>query len=195
MYVIVGLGNPGEKYKNTRHNVGRIILNFFAEKNNFSDWKKDASLKALISDAFVKNEKVLLIKPETFMNNSGKSVSALSEVGKIDDKLIVVYDDLDLALGEIKISFKRGSGGHRGLDSIIKNLKTKEFVRVRVGISPKSIFGKTKKPKGEERVLNFLMRDFSKKDFLILENIQKKADEILKTIIEKDYLEAMNKFN
>lgn len=195
MYKIIGLGNPGEKYKNTRHNVGRIFLNYFAKENDFSEWKKDLNLKALIAEAFVNDTEILLIKPETFMNNSGKSVLPLSKVNEKNEKIIVVYDDLDLPIGEIKISFKRGSGGHRGLDSIIKTIKTNEFVRVRIGVSPLSFFGKMKKPKGEKRVLDFLMRDFSKKDFLILEKVKKKTDEILKTIISEGYSSAMNKFN
>src|SRR5689334_5093603 len=112
-HILVGLGNPGEEYKDTRHNVGRIMLEWFRKKNGFSDWAEDKKGKALWSEGKIGKEKVFMIEPETFMNNSGKSVGLFVKNKKDAQKCVVVYDDLDLALGSMKISYNRGSGGHK----------------------------------------------------------------------------------
>jgi len=167
MYIIVGLGNPGKEYKLTRHNVGRIMLEYFANANadSFCEWENSSKAKALYSNGKIGKSKVELIMPETFMNNSGKSVLYAKNKHKIkSEKIIVIYDDLDMGIGSFKISFNKGSGGHKGLESIIKSIKTKEFLRIRVGISPITSSGKLKKPKGEEKVLNLIMKDFRKPD-------------------------------
>ncbi len=209
MFIIVGLGNPGEEYAKTRHNVGRMVLNYYAKKNKFEEWLEDGKLKALISDGIIEKNKVKLIKPETFMNKSGISLKLLfagsskkiassairRRGGKQAEKLIVVYDDLDLALGEIKISFNKGTGGHKGLESIIKTIKTKEFIRMRVGITPVTPKGKLKKPKGENKVLDFLMKDFTKKDLEILKKIKPKLVKVLDSIIIDGRVKTMNEFN
>lgn len=134
-FLIVGLGNPGEEYKNTRHSVGRILLEHFRKSVDFPDWQENKYAQALCASGKIEKEKVDLILPETFMNKSGKSVSFLSTKNKIKpENIIVVYDDLDLPLGKFKISFNRGSGGHKGIESVARSLKTKEFARLRVGI-------------------------------------------------------------
>lgn len=196
MYLIVGLGNPGEEYEKTRHNVGRIVLDNYAKKNKFGEWLEDGKLKALVSEGKIEKNKIRLIKPETFMNNSGKVVADGMISQKIkSENIIVVYDDLDLALGEIKISFNKGTGGHKGLESIIKAVKTKEFIRVRVGITLTTPSGKLKKPKGEQKILDFLLKDFAKKDFEILKKTQIKAAKILYSIIVDGRVKAMNQYN
>lgn len=195
MFVIVGLGNPGKEYEMTRHNVGRIVLNYFSENNNFPDWKSDKKFKALVSEGEVGKNKVLLMEPETFMNKSGLSLKNLITNNKKAESLVVIYDDLDLPFGEFKIAFNRGSGGHKGLESIIKTIKTKEFVRIRVGVCPVTPTSKMKKPKGEEKVLNFIMKNFNKTELEVLEKVSKKASESLEMIIKKDRAVAMNKFN
>jgi len=195
MYIIVGLGNPGEEYEKTRHNVGRIILNYYAKKNKFEEWLEDGKLKALTSDGKIGKDKVILIEPETFMNKSGLSIKSLVSNKKQAEKLIVIYDDLDLALGEIKVSFNKGTGGHKGLESIVKTIKTKEFVRVRVGITPTTPSGKLKKPKGEQKVLDLLLKDFSKKDFEILKKTRTRIAKALDSIIIEGRAKAMNQFN
>ena len=148
MFIVVGLGNPGEEYEKTRHNIGRIILDYYAKRNKFNEWLEDGKLKALTSDGKIEKSKVKLIKPETFMNKSGLSIKSLILNKKKAEKLVVIYDDLDLALGEIKISWSKGTGGHKGLESIVKTIKTKEFIRLRIGITPTTPKGKLKKPKG-----------------------------------------------
>lgn len=129
MVIIIGLGNPGEKYKNTPHNIGFEAIDDFAEKNTFPDFKLSKKFKALISE---KNN-ILLAKPQTFMNDSGKSVKKI--IKNRATNLIIIHDDIDLPLGEIKISKDRGSAGHKGIESIIKELGTKDFTRIRIGVA------------------------------------------------------------
>jgi len=195
MFIIVGLGNPGEEYEKTRHNIGRIILDYYAKRNKFNEWLEDGKLKALTSDGKIEKSKVKLIKPETFMNKSGLSIKSLILNKKKAEKLVVIYDDLDLALGEIKISWSKGTGGHKGLESIVKTIKTKEFIRLRIGITPITPKGKLKKPKGEQKVLDFLMKDFTKKDLEIIKKFRTKIVKALDSIITEGRIKAMNQFN
>jgi len=194
-YIIVGLGNPGEEYGNSRHNLGRIVLEYFRKKYNLSEWEGSKKNRGLVSDGKIGKIKITLLEPETFMNKSGLSVRSLVTSKKGAEKLIVIYDDLDLSIGEIKISFNKGTGGHRGLESIAKSIKTKEFVRVRVGISQATPTGKLKKPNGEQKILDYLMSDFSKKDLEILKKLKPKIAQVLETIILEGRQKAMNLFN
>ncbi|MCK5021810.1 MAG: aminoacyl-tRNA hydrolase [Candidatus Pacebacteria bacterium] len=196
MYLIVGLGNPGEEYEKTRHNLGRILLDYYVKKNNFPDWDLSSKKTNLFSEGKIGKKSVKLLKPEKFMNNSGKSILGAVLKHKVkSENLVIVYDDLDLALGEIKISFNRGAGGHKGIESIIKSLETKKFIRVRVGITPTTPTGKLKKPKGEKKILDFLMSDFSKKDMEIIKKTKTKIVKILDTLILEGRATTMNKFN
>jgi len=194
-YVIAGLGNPGEEYRNTRHNTGRIVLNYFHKKNNFNAWKENKKYRALISDGKVEKQKVLLIEPDNFMNNSGKSIGSVVTSAKKAEKLIIIYDDIDLPLGTIKISYNRGSGGHKGVESIIKSLKTKSFIRLRVGVASSNTSGKPRKPKGEQKVLDFLMGEFKPKERDVLKKISKRAMEALAMITIDGKEKAMTEFN
>src|SRR3990172_4657291 len=135
-YIIAGLGNPGEKYEGTRHNTGRLVLEHFAKKIEAGEWEENKKIRARVTEGKIGKERVTFVEPEAFMNNSGKCLASLVKSKKAAEQLIVIYDDLDLPLGTLKVSFNRGSGGHRGLESIIKALKTREFVRIRIGISP-----------------------------------------------------------
>ena len=130
MKIVVGLGNPGEKYEKHRHNVGFLVLDSLARAQGL-DWKLEKKFNAYIA----KHDNTLLVKPQTFMNNSGESVSAILNFYKVDaEDLTVVHDDLDLPLFEVKRQFGVGAAGHHGIESIIGRLSTKEFWRVRVGI-------------------------------------------------------------
>ncbi|HEY4483014.1 MAG TPA: aminoacyl-tRNA hydrolase [Candidatus Paceibacterota bacterium] len=164
-YVIVGLGNPGEEYEITRHNTGKII----AERLGY---------KTL----------------DEFMNNSGPAV-AKAMAGKKASKLVIIHDDLDLALGTFKISFNKGPGGHRGVGSIIKVLKTQEFIRIRVGISPATPSGKLKKPTGEKKVLDFILGKFKPKELEVLKKLSKKIGESISLIVSDGVQVAMNHSN
>ena len=181
MFYIVGLGNPGEEYEGTRHNTGRMAVEFFEKKN-------EISLK-----------KLSIIHSNEFMNNSGKAVAKFikPKIGKnkSQENLIVVHDDLDLPLGTFKISYNKGVGGHRGLDSVAKAVKTLEFVRVRVGISGATAKGRAKKPEGEQKVLDFILGKFTPKQNEELKKTFKKASEAIQTIITDGRDRAMNMFN
>ena len=194
-YVIAGLGNPGEEYSNTRHNTGRIVLDYFRKENDFSDWKENKKYKALISEGKVGKQKVILVEPDNFMNNSGKSLASIVTSARGSEKLIVVYDDIDLPIGTIKVSYSRGSGGHRGVESIIKSLKTKSFIRLRVGVAPTTPSGKIKKPKGEQGVVDFLMGEFKSKECDILKKANMLSAEAVKSIILEGKERAMGEFN
>jgi len=195
MHIIVGLGNPGEEYKDSRHNMGRMMLEAFRKGNDCSEWKEDKKKKVLVSEGRIKKEALLLMEPNNFMNNSGKSIAPFVKSKKQAAQTIVIYDDLDLPVGIFKISFNRGSGGHKGVDSIIRALKTREFVRVRVGISPTTSSGKLKKPSGEKEVIRFIMNAFSPREREVLKKVSKKIAEALDTIIASGREKAMGEFN
>ncbi|HUO56341.1 MAG TPA: aminoacyl-tRNA hydrolase [Candidatus Paceibacterota bacterium] len=194
-WVIVGLGNPGEEYKGTRHSVGRMALEQFAKDNEFSTWKEDKRTVATVSKGAVGKNLGALVLPDTFMNKSGAAVSKYVKSLKAAERMIVVYDDLDLPLGTIKVSFNRGSGGHKGLESVTRAIKTKEFARVRIGISPKSAAGKIKKPQGEEDVAEFILARFKESEQSDLKKVLKEASKAITTIITDGYMVAMNHFN
>ncbi len=194
-FIIAGLGNPGDEYRETRHNTGRIILEALAKKFSFEDFKDSPKLKALVTKGEIGKEKVELVAPNNFMNRSGVSLMSLVTSVKKAHNLIVIYDDLDLPLGKIKISFNRSAGGHRGLESIIKNLKTEEFIRIRVGISPVTPGGKLKKPSGEAAVEKHIIGPFKKAELEELKKISKTAIEAIETIILENKERAMERFN
>ncbi len=197
-YVVVGLGNPGEEYNNTRHNVGRMVLEKLkaqSSKPEARDWVLDKKYQSLVAEIKLGKNQVMLLKPETMMNNSGKALPKLITSKKAAKNLIVVHDDLDLPLGTVRVSFNRGSGGHRGIESIIRAIKTTEFTRVRVGISPSTPKGKTKKPVGEEGVNKFILGNFSPKDQLVLKKSLKRAAEAIELIITSTPQLAMNEVN
>lgn len=195
MFVIVGLGNPGDEYHDTRHNVGRIVLADVIETYAFPEPVGSRTYASLISEGHVDREKVLIMFPETYMNKSGSAVKKAVPSAKKAQKLIVVYDDIDLPLGTIKISYGRGSGGHNGIRSIIRALGTKDFVRVRVGIAPTTPKGTIRKPKGQQKVLDFLMGDFKKREQDVLKKVSRTITKVLETIITKDVNAAMNAYN
>lgn len=195
MFIIVGLGNPGEEYEKTRHNSGRIVLSLICKKHGFSEWKEDIKIKSLVSKGEIDSKKVFSVLPNNFMNNSGKSVAPLISSKKKLEKLVVIYDDIDLPLGAFKISYNKSSGGHKGLESIIRALRSKEFIRIRAGISPITPSGKIRKPKGEKKVLDFLIGDFKKKELEILKKLSKKIDHALSMIISEGKEKAMSLFN
>lgn len=174
MYIIVGLGNPGVEYEKTRHNTGKWLAGLAEEKEL-------AGVKVLHLDSF--------------MNKSGSALTKFVKSKKAAQKLVVIYDDLDLPLGSMKISYDRGSGGHRGVESIIKALKTREFIRIRVGISPVTPSGKLKKPKGEREVEKFILGEFKKSEMEVLKKVSKKVLESIQTLEAEGLNVAMTEFN
>lgn len=195
MHIIIGLGNPGEKYEGTRHNAGRLALEHARRTFDFSEWHFDKKLNAEVSEGNIGKEKAMLVCPDTFMNNSGRTVAHLIKSKKAAAEMLVVYDDLDLPLGSLKISFGRSSGGHNGLESVIRAVKTRDFPRLRIGVSPATPSGKIKKPSGEKTVLAFLLGAFSKKERDTLLRFFKKTDEVIEVAATEGYQAAMNRFN
>jgi len=195
MILIVGLGNPGKEYEQTHHNTGRIILENIAKTNDFLEWKDDMKLKSLRSKGELNGEKVEFLLPNTFMNNSGNAVCQIIDDKKKLKNLVVVYDDIDLPIGSLKISFNRSSGGHNGLESVIKKVKSKEFVRIRIGVSPSTPSGKLKKPKGGEAVLKFLLGNFKEEEMKEIKKISKKVIEIIAMISAEGKDKAMSVYN
>ena len=192
-YLVVGLGNPGEKYTRSRHNTGFMVLDALAEQ---VEWEKDSTGKLLYAWEKFGKHKVELLKPLTFMNKSGLAVLVAQKKHNVKpEHIIVVHDDVDLPIGKIKIVQGRGSGGHNGVRSVQRSLKTKEFIRVRVGVTPTTPTGKLKKPKGEERVLKHLMGDFKKADEKKLKSAINQSVEAIELIITEGIVFAMNTFN
>ncbi len=193
-YIFVGLGNPGDEYKETRHNTGRMLVEWFG-KSLDAEWKLDKKLNATVAKVKVGKTPVTLVLPETFMNNSGKSVKPLVASVKSAEKLLVIYDDFDLPFGTNKISFNKSSGGHRGLESIIKSIKTEKFARVRVGISPTTPSGKIKKPKGEDAVTKIILGKFKDEEIKELKKLSKRVNESLEVFVSEGLEKAMTGFN
>jgi PTH1 family peptidyl-tRNA hydrolase len=199
MIYVVGLGNPSEEYKETRHNSGFWALENFAKTNKFEDWTYDKKSNSNISKGKIGKESVVLIAPQTFMNKSGNAVSYFIKPktgkNKSIQNLIVIYDDIDLALGTIKISYNKSSGGHRGLESIIKSVKTLEFARIRIGVAPSTPKGKLKKPSGEKPVLDFILGKWKANEREVLKKVLKTTTLAVETIITEGREMAMNRFN
>ena len=195
MIYIVGLGNPGEEYENTRHNTGALSVESFAKKNKLATFENNKKLKAFVTEGKIGKQKIELLLPQGFMNKSGLSIKPLITSKKKAENLVVIYDDLDMPLGKIKISFGRGSGGHKGIESIVRSIKTKDCIRIRVGIAPATPSGKIKKIKTEQKVIDFILGDFKKKETEILKKVFKKVNEALEVIIKEGRSNAMNEFN
>ncbi len=185
MYIIVGLGNPGDKYKNTRHNIGFITIDYFAEKHNINVNK--IKHKALVGEGIIAGEKVVLAKPQTYMNLSGESVLDLLQWYKIEStKLVLIYDDIDLPTGKVRIRGSGSSGTHNGMRSIIYLINTQDFPRIRIGVGGKP-----------ERMdlADYVMTGFRGDDVPIMEEAVKKSSDAIYEIVTKGINSAMNKYN
>ena len=187
MILIVGLGNPGEKYKNTRHNIGFLVVDEFREKNNFSEFRLSKKFIALISEGVFNNEKIVLVKPQTFMNESGKAVKSI--IKNIGGPVLpmIIHDDIDLPLGKIKIVKNRGAAGHKGVESIIREIGTKNFIRFRIGIQPQKA-----KPKNAEK---FVLQKFEKEEEKIVKEVIKKTTEAIGLTLKNGLEKSMSEYN
>lgn len=185
MFVVAGLGNPGTKYANTRHNVGFDTINLLSDKYGIKVSK--IKYKALVGDGTIKGEKVLLAKPQTYMNLSGESLREIMEWYKIPaSRLIVIYDDVDLPLGKVRIRPKGSSGSHNGMKSVIYQLQTDEFPRIRIGID--------KAPEGWE-LADYVLSRFNADERIVVNNSIIKAAEAAAAIIASGVDTAMNIYN
>jgi PTH1 family peptidyl-tRNA hydrolase len=175
--VVVGLGNPGKEYEKTRHNAGRMAVALVAKKADADDFSLNKTANALIAKGSVGGKNATLVLPETMMNLSGKSVAAFVKTPKAAKDLLVIQDDLDLPLGTIKMVAGRGSGGHKGIESIMRALKTKDFARIRIGISAAGKKNQAKKVSGEEKVIKHVIGTFKPAEEAGLKKTLKKAAE------------------
>ncbi len=188
--VIVGLGNPGKEYKKTRHNAGRSAVELVAsagggsasggKKNNFSEFVFNKKSKTLITKGNIGKESAVLVLPETFVNLSGKAVSAFIKSPKAAKNLLVVHDDLDLPLGTVKMVFGRGSGGHKGVESIMRAIKTNAFARIRIGVAPVWKKNQAKKLRDDEKVIKHVIGKWKPSEEAIVKKVLKKSAEAVR---------------
>lgn len=186
MFVIVGLGNPGKKYDNTRHNVGFMAIDALAQKYGISISEKKH--KALCGTGVIEGVKVLLVKPQTYMNLSGESVGEIMNFYKLDpeEEIMVIYDDISLAPGNIRIRRKGSAGGHNGIKSLISHLGTQGFMRIKVGVG--------EKPSGWD-LADYVLGHFSEEDNVKLKEIMPDVISAAVFMAQGDVAKAMNNFN
>jgi len=191
MKLVVGLGNPGKRYSHNRHNVGFLCLNYFARLHSIHFYHRQCQARVGIGK--ISDDKLLLAKPGTFVNLSGKSVACLVRKHKIPfGDLLVIYDDLDLPLGKIRLRQSGSSGGHKGMNSIVSALGSEDFPRIRVGIGrPQG----EKQPIGEDAVVNHVLSDFSPQEEAIIKPAIAKVAEATDCFLTQGIEAAMNKFN
>lgn len=188
MKLIIGLGNPGPQYEKTRHNAGFLAIDYLMKELGFDEFKKLDKYKTLISEGQISGEKVLLIKPQTFMNLSGQTVSNLANFYKTStEDIIVIYDDVDINYGSVRIKPEGSAGGHNGIKSIIEKLGAKEFIRIRLGIKPLQDF------KGD--LADYVLGKLTKVESEKLEEITWNLPKIIESLIKEGVEDTMNKFN
>lgn len=185
-YIIVGLGNPGREYEITRHNAGFLAIDYIAKECGANINK--IKFKSLYADAMLNGKRVLLLKPQTFMNSSGEAVRDAAAFYKVPlDKVIVIYDDVSLAVGKMRIRSKGSDGGHNGIKSIIYLTGTDVFPRIKIGVG--------QKPSPEYDLAAWVLGKFTKPDLELLEKVIIKASEATKILVTGNVEEAMNKHN
>lgn len=196
-WLIAGLGNPGKKYMQTRHNIGFMAIDRLGECHNIA---LDRSMfKNRFGSGSIYEVKALLAQPMDFMNRSGPPVNQLARYFKIDAaRILIIHDDMDIDTGKIKIKVKGGHGGHKGVQSIINALGTNDFTRVRIGIgrpSPADEIRETRRPKDDMDVTNYVLGKFSKQEKQTYEKILETVREAVETVLEKGAAAAMNTYN
>lgn len=186
MFIIVGLGNPTKEYENTRHNVGFDVIDAIADKYNISVTERKS--RAFCGKGIIEGQKVLLVKPQTYMNLSGESVRGLIDYYKVDTEteLLVIFDDISLDVGQLRIRKKGSAGGHNGIKNIIQHLGSNVFQRIKVGVG--------EKPK-EYDLADYVLGHFSKAEREVMEDGYKNVIEAVEMIVRGDIDAAMNAFN
>lgn len=185
MKLIVGLGNPGKQYEKTRHNIGFQVVERLSERLNIP--VNQGKFKGLYGSGHVRGEKVVLLKPLTYMNLSGESIRQVVDYFDVDtEDIIVIYDDLDLPVGKIRLRQKGSAGGHNGIRSTIQHLGTQEFNRIRVGIN---------RPQNGQSVSDYVLSNFSKEEQEMITEVANKCAEACEAALERPFLQVMNEFN
>ena len=188
MKLIIGLGNPGRAYANNRHNIGFMCVSYFARKSGIKLDRKQAL--ARIGSGKVAGSEVVVARPQTFMNSSGKSVSRLVQKFKVDlSDLFVIHDDLDLPLGKIRIRQGGGSGGHKGIDSIVSELGNPDFIRIRIGI------GRPEGEASEDEVISYVLSDFTPEQKKVITKVIPGVSKAILCLLTEGLTSAMNKYN
>ncbi|MDR3156632.1 MAG: aminoacyl-tRNA hydrolase [Lactobacillales bacterium] len=187
MRMIVGLGNPGDKYQYTRHNIGFLVVEKIAYREGTS-FKHERFFNADVTSFFAGNEKIYLVKPATFMNNSGQAVGPLMTYFNVSLKdIVVIYDDLDMEVGRVRLRSKGSAGGHNGVKSLIVHLGTQEFNRIKVGIG---------RPGSGHSIVNYVLGNFLEEDRKKISTALKKSVEAANYFVGgHSFVDAMNKFN
>lgn len=185
MYLIAGLGNPGNKYKGTKHNVGFETIDYLSDKYNTKINK--IKFKSIFGEVNIDGQKVILMKPQTFMNNSGEAIREAKEYYKIPiENIIVIQDDIDLDLGKLRVKRKGSSGSHNGLKSIIYQIQDENFPRVKIGVGRQN--------PGED-LANYVLTGFKREDIPMMEETIKTAGEAAISIVENGIDKTLNKYN
>ena len=183
MFIIVGLGNPGNEYVNTRHNIGFSAIEYISNKYKI-DINRE-KFRGIYGEGFIKSEKVILFKPTTYMNLSGEAIRQIIDFYKITpENILIIYDDISLEVGKIRIRDKGSAGGHNGIKSIISNMNTEMFPRIKIGVG---------QPKGD--LIKHVLGKISKEDRVILDQVLDITLQATEVIIEDDTMAAMNQFN
>ncbi len=191
MKLVVGLGNPEERYAGTRHNLGFDVLDTLIQKLNLQNWSKEEKFKSVV----IKADQIMLVKPQTFMNKSGMAVKLLADYYKIDpENIVIVYDELDLPLGKIKVRMGGAAAGHHGVESIIEALDTDKFIRVRLGIG--NLRTQSAEHKGQSlSAEKFVLQNFMHGEKSKVKHMIKQALKALDILIKEGIYEAQNQFN
>ncbi|MGG3468394.1 aminoacyl-tRNA hydrolase [Neobacillus pocheonensis] len=185
MKLIVGLGNPGKQYDKTRHNIGFEVIDALSNQMNIP--LNQSKFKGLYGMGFCKGEKVILLKPLTYMNLSGESIRAVMDYYQIElEDLLVIYDDLDLPVGKIRLRQKGSPGGHNGIKSTVAHLGTQQFNRIRIGID---------RPVSGMSVPDYVLGRFRPDEFALTQEAVKKSSEACEVWLEKPFLQVMNEYN
>ena len=186
MFIIAGLGNPGREYENTRHNIGFLVIDDIAKKYQITMLERKH--KAVIGKGYIDGHKVVMVKPLTYMNQSGESIRQATDYYKVDvtTQLVVVSDDISLDVGQLRIRKKGSAGGHNGLKNIILHLGSENFIRIRMGVSDK--------PQGYD-LKDYVLGHFTDKEKKVLEETSGKAAEAIRMILQGDVDGAMNRYN
>ena len=195
MFFIVGLGNPGDEYQKTRHSVGFMVIDALNKKIDLPPFQLNKKINAAISRGVVSDKDIIIIKPQTLMNNSGKAVKKLAANQRKDDlTIIVIHDDNDLSVGTLRICKNRGSAGHRGIESIINEMKTKDFIRIRIGIR-RTETGRLSAGRNKNDLADFVLKPFNKTETPIINETINRAVSAVEIIIIHGINKAMDDFN
>jgi PTH1 family peptidyl-tRNA hydrolase len=194
MFYIVALGNPGDEYRDTRHNVGWLVADALCERFHLNAPVYSARYHGTIAEGMIGDRSVIVLYPDTFMNHSGTAVKKLVPKGE-ERNLLVIHDEVMLPLTEVKISVGRGDGGHNGIRSIVASLGTKDFARLRIGIAPTSFLTGTMKVITGDKLATFVLGKFTKREQAALNAEMESFAEMVRLIIVRGVEVAMNRFN